>query len=262
MAAPHLLVTTRDYVTTLTLNRPEKRNALTYPLLQDLKDTLASLADDPHTRVVVLCGSGDRAFSSGLDLGSVLTGVTESPEAPIDHELIHTAMQAVEVHPNPVIAMLNGDAFAGGCELALHCDFRLMVDSARIGMPLAKRGLMIPFPLVQKLVHMVGPVAATEVLLRAAPLSATHARELGLVNQVWPRQRLEDETAALAAELAANAPLAVRGFKLEIARAGQPDADRYQHDMHALMVRVMGSEDAREGLQAFLEKRPPQYTGR
>ena len=228
MAEQHLLVSTRDYVTTLTINRPEKRNALTYALLRDLKATLETIADDPHTRVVVLRGAGERAFSSGLDLGSVLSGVTERPEAPIDHELIHTAMHAVEAHPNPVIAMLNGDAFAGGCELALHGDFRLMADDAHIGMPLAKRGLMIPFPLVQKLVHMVGPIAATEVLLCGASLGASRARELGLVNQVLPRARLEAETASLAAELAANAPLAVRGFKTEIATAVQPDADRHQ----------------------------------
>jgi enoyl-CoA hydratase len=258
----HLLVSTQNYVTTLTLNRPEKRNALTYALLQDLKRTLETLADDPRTRVVVLRGAGERAFSSGLDLGSVLTGVTERPEAPIDHELIRTAMRAVEEHPNPVIAMLNGDAFAGGCELALHCDFRLMVDSARIGMPLVKRGLMIPFALIQKLVRLVGPAAATEVLLRGAALPASRARELGLVNQVLPRAQLEAETTTLAAELAANAPLAVRGFKLGITRAVQPDADRYQDAMHELLLRVMGSEDAREGLRAFAEKRPPQYTGR
>jgi enoyl-CoA hydratase/carnithine racemase len=109
---------------------------------------------------------------------------------------------------------------------------------------------------------MVGPIAATEVLLCGASLGANRARELGLVNQVLPRARLEAETASLAAELAANAPLAVRGFKTEIAAAVQPDADRRQHDMHQLMVRVMNSQDAREGLQSFLEKRPPEYTGR
>jgi enoyl-CoA hydratase len=262
MAEQHLVVTTRDYVTTLTINRPQKRNALTYELLQDLKATLARMADDPHTRVVVLRGAGERAFSSGLDLSSVLSGVTEHPEAPIDHELIHGSMHAVEVHPNPVIAMLNGDAFAGGCELALHADFRLMADDARIGMPLAKRGLMIPFQLVQKLVRMIGPIAATEVLLCGASLDANRARQLGLVNRVLPRADLEAETASLAAELAANAPLAVRGFKTEIATAQRPDADRHQRDMHELMVRVMNSQDAREGLQSFLEKRPPTYTGR
>jgi enoyl-CoA hydratase len=262
MATHHLLVSTHDYVTTLTVNRPDKRNALTYALLQELKATLEGLANDPDTRVVVLRGAGEKAFSAGLDLGSVLSGVTERPEAPIDHELIHAAMEALEVHPNPVIAMINGDAFAGGCELALHCDFRLMVDRARMGMPLVKRGLMIPFALIQKLVHMVGPIAASEVLLQGAALSAARAQELGLVNRVVPQARLQDETVSLAAELAANAPLAVRGFKLGIQQAMQPDANRYDHDMHTLMVRVMNSEDAREGLQAFLEKRAPRYTGR
>jgi enoyl-CoA hydratase len=158
--------------------------------------------------------------------------------------------------------MINGDAFAGGCELALHCDFRLMKDTARIGMPLVKRGLMIPFPLIHKLVRMVGPATATEILLRGAPLSAGRALELGLVNQVLPKTSLEAETMALAAELAANAPLSVRGFKEGIAKASLPDADSYTDDMNALLVRVMASEDASEGLRAFLEKRSPEYRGR
>jgi enoyl-CoA hydratase len=171
-------------------------------------------------------------------------------------------MQAVEVHPNPVIAMINGDAFAGGCELALHCDFRLMADTARIGMPLVKRGLIIQFPLIRKLVQMAGPFAAAEILIRGAPLNAARAREMGLVNQVFPQAKLEAETMALAMELAANAPLAVRAFKEGIRKASLLEADRYTEDMHTLLVRVMTSEDAREGLQAFLEKRTPEYKGR
>ena len=262
MVEQHLIVTTSDYITTLTINRPEKRNAMTYDMLQTLKETVENLANDPHTRVLVLRGTGDRAFSSGLDLNSVLTRVTDRPNAPLDHDLIHTAMQAVEVHPNPVIAMINGDAFAGGCELALHCDFRLMVDTARIGMPLVKRGLMIPYPLILKLVRMVGPVTSTEILLRGAPLSASRAWGLGLINRILPRADLESETMNLAAELAGNAPLAARAFKKGIARASSPDADRYAKEMFELLVRVMNSEDAREGLLAFIEKRSPNYRGR
>ncbi|MDH3602845.1 MAG: enoyl-CoA hydratase/isomerase family protein, partial [Candidatus Tectomicrobia bacterium] len=170
MTESHLGIATKNHVTTVTINRPEKRNALTYRLLRDLQTLMPQLADDSQTRVVVLRGAGTRAFSSGMDLNDVLQGVARDAAAPLDHELVHGAMQAVEEHPNPVIAMINGDAFAGGCELALHCDFRVMLDSARVGMPLAKRGLLIPFPLIQKLVHMVGPVAATEILLQGAPL--------------------------------------------------------------------------------------------
>ena len=261
MSESHLGVATENYVTTVTINRPEKRNALTYALLRDLQALMPTLADDPQTRVVVIRGAGTRAFSSGMDLNDVLQGVDRDAAAPLDHDVVHGAMQAVEEHPNPVIAMMNGDAFAGGCELALHCDFRIMLDSARIGMPLAKRGLLIPFPLIQKLVHMTGPVATTEILLRGAPLSASRAHELGMVHQVAPADRLEADTLALAAELASNAPLSVRGFKVGIRTALQPHAEAQQPAMHDLMVQVMTSADAREGLQAFLQKRPPQYTG-
>ena len=261
MTESHLGIATKNHVTTVTINRPEKRNALTYRLLRDLQTLMPQLADDSQTRVVVLRGAGTRAFSSGMDLNDVLQGVARDAAAPLDHELVHGAMQAVEEHPNPVIAMINGDAFAGGCELALHCDFRVMLDSARVGMPLAKRGLLIPFPLIQKLVHMVGPVAATEILLQGAPLSASRAHALGMVHQVAPADRLEAATLALAAELASNAPLSVRGFKVGIRTALQSHTDGQQQAMHDLMVQVMASADAREGLQAFLEKRPSQYTG-
>ncbi|ETW96422.1 MAG: hypothetical protein ETSY1_26675 [Candidatus Entotheonella factor] len=262
MAASHVCVDTHNYMTTVTINRPEKRNALTYDLFRELKATMERLGSDPQTRVVVIRGAGTRAFSAGMDLGDVLQGIQEHPEAPIDHELVHGTMQAVEAHPNPVIAMINGDAFAGGCELALHCDFRFMADHARIGMPLAKRGLLIPFPLVQKLVHMVGPVATSEILLRGAPLRAQRAHELNLVHRVLPSEHLEPETMALATELAANAPVSVRGFKQMIATAAQAHTERHEQAMHELMVQGMNSADAKEGLQAFLEKRAPQYTGR
>jgi len=196
-----------------------------------------------------------------MDLQEVLAGVAANPEAPLDQVVIHGAMQAVEQHPNPVIAMVNGDALAGGCELALHCDFRIMVDSARIGMPLVKRGLMIPFGLTQKLVQMVGPTTTTEILVRGAPLSAARAYRVGLVHEVVTAAELVEATMALATELAANAPLAVRAFKRSIALAVRHDAEQYHQTMNEVMVQVMTSADAREGLQAFLEKRSPQYRG-
>jgi len=262
MADHDLQVSTGNYVSVLTINRPHKRNALTYELLRTLKGTMESLADDQGTRVVVLRGAGDRSFSSGMDLNSILEDVKGRPASPLDHELIHAAMQAVEVHPNPVIAMINGDALAGGCELALHCDFRLMADTARIGMPIVKRGLMVPFPLIRKLVQVAGPFAAAEILIRGAPLSAARARETGLVNRVLPQAQLESETMALAGELAANAPLAVRALKEGVRKASLLEADRHAEHMQTLLLQVMTSEDAREGLQAFLEKRPPEYRGR
>ena len=116
MTESHLRVSTQDYITTVTINRPEKRNALTYDLFRDLQATLPKLANDPQTRVVVIRGAGKRAFSAGMDLTEVLEGVAKDPAAPLDHELIHGALHAVETHPNPVIAMVNGDALAGGCD--------------------------------------------------------------------------------------------------------------------------------------------------
>lgn len=244
-------------VATITLNRPDKRNAMNTALLDGLRGCFADLDERRDVRVVVVRGSG-RAFCSGMDLDELSR--KQSHEA--DPETGVTAvLQRVEQSRHPTIAMVQGAAFAGGCELALHCDLRIVADVARFAMPLARLGLVVPFPLGQKIVEVVGPAYAREILLVGRPIDARRAYEMGMVHQVVPAADLEAETYALARSMAENAPLSLAGIKATILRAISL-RDRIEHaDLDELAKRARKSADAREGVRAMLEKRTPAFRG-
>jgi enoyl-CoA hydratase/carnithine racemase len=157
--------------------------------------------------------------------------------------------------------MVHGDAFAGGCELALHCDLRVAAEAARFAMPLARLGIVVPFPLGQKLLEIVGPAAAREILLTARPFDARRALEIGMVHRVVTAAAVEDATYEMARAIAANAPLSLAGMKAMIQQAISA-RERIEHaDIDALVTRARKSADAREGVRAMLEKRRPQFRG-
>src|SRR5207248_2071128 len=176
-------LTIDDGVATVTLNRPDKRNAMSGALLEALRARFDETDEDPRVRVIVVRGAGP-AFCAGMDLremesrqragGDAESGVTE-------------VLQRVERSRHPTVAMIHGDAIAGGCELALHCDLRIAADPARLGMPLARIGLIVPFPLLQKLVEIIGPAHTRELLFTGRPVSARRALEMGMVHQVVSR---------------------------------------------------------------------------
>ncbi len=213
--ADELLCAIDGGVATVTLNRPDKRNALNTAVLEGLRATFARLDDDRDVRVVVLRGAGT-AFCSGMDLNEMRARQAQvaDPESGVID-----ALRRIEASRHATIAMVQGDAFAGGCELALHCDLRVVADRARFAMPLAKLGIIVPFPLAQKLVEIVGPAYARQILLTGQPVSAERAREMGMVHEVVPAAELEAETYALARAIAANAPLSLAGMKATIQRA-------------------------------------------
>src|SRR5204862_2960295 len=212
--ADEVLSTVADGVATITLNRPDKRNAMNAALLSALRDCFDALDGRADVRVVVLRGAGS-AFCAGMDLREM----EARQGAPADGDAaVIPVLQRVERSRHPTIAMVHGDAFAGGCELALHCDLRVAADVARFGMPLARLGLVIGFPLGQKLVETIGPAHARHLLLTGRPIGAARAYEIGLVHQVAPASDLQAATAALARTLAANAPLALAGLKAVIQR--------------------------------------------
>lgn len=255
-----VLLTSRDGdVVTITLNRPEKRNAMTVPMLAALRSVFHELAATTDVRVVILAGAG-KAFCAGLDLKEM--GLARRPDGSVEYPDIEDALHALEHCPLPTIAMMQGDAIAGGLELALHCDLRVAGASARMGMPLARIGLVVPYPLTQKLLDTVGTVKTKEMLFTGTLLDAESAERAGLVTRVVPDADLASATKALAAEIAANAPLSIRTMKAAINEANAFRSLTPSPALAAQASATRKSEDLQEGLRAVFEKRRATFKGR
>jgi enoyl-CoA hydratase/carnithine racemase len=171
-------------------------------------------------------------------------------------------LQRVERSKHPTIAALHGDAIAGGCELALHCDLRVAAEGARFGMPLARIGLLVPFALGQKLVEILGPAHTRHLLFTGRPIDARRAYEIGMVHQLVAPSEIEDATYTLARQIAENAPQSLAGMKAAIARMISLREQIPHDDIDALARQAHRSEDAKEGAAAMLEKRKPAFKGR
>jgi enoyl-CoA hydratase/carnithine racemase len=254
--ADEVLVAVDAGIATVTLNRPEQRNAMNTALLQALRSTFDSLEERHDVRVVVVRGAGP-AFCAGMDLKEMQQRRGEAdPEGNVVEVL-----QRVERSKHPTIAVLHGDAIAGGCELALHCDLRVAAEPARLGMPLARIGLVIPFPLGQKLVEIIGPAQTRQLLFTGQPIDACRAHEIGMVHHVVPPAELDAAVQALARRIADNAPLSLAGIKASILRATSLRDGIRHEDLDAAATRARTSADAQEGRRAMLEKRKPVFRG-
>jgi enoyl-CoA hydratase/carnithine racemase len=259
MATTDLLVSHDGPIVTVTLNRPDKRNALTVPMLDAFHGALRKVASAPDVRVLVVAGAG-KSFCAGLDLKEM--GLARRPDGSVEYPEIEDALHELERCPVPTIAMMQGEAIAGGLELALHCDLRVAATGARMGMPLAKIGLVVPFPLTQKLLDTVGTVRTKEMLFTGTLLDAESARAAGLVTRVVPDAELEVATRALAADIAANAPLSLRTMKAAINEANAFRNPRPSPELAAQAAATRKSEDLQEGLRAVFEKRRAVFRGR
>ena len=253
-----VLCTIDGGVATVTLNRPGQRNAMNAALLASLSDHFEALDANREVRVVVIRGAGP-AFCSGMDLKEMeARGGAQSADP--ENGVIEV-LARVERSRHPTIAMVHGDAIAGGCELALHCDLRVAADGARFGMPLARIGLVVPFRLGQKLVEIIGPAHTRHLLFTGQPIDARRAQEIGMVHQVVPAGELETATAQLAQGIARNAPLALAGIKATIQRAISLRDTVAHADLDEATARARQSADASEGRRAMLEKRRPVFRG-
>src|SRR5438309_4362352 len=254
--ADEILVSVVDGIATVTMNRPAQRNAMNRAMLDGLRKSIDDLDERRDVRVVVMRGAGP-AFCAGMDLKEMeARGGEADPESDVVEVL-----QRVERSKHPTIAMVHGDAIAGGCELALHCDLRVMADSARIGMPLARIGMIVPFPLGQKLLEIIGPAQTRHLLFTGRPVDGRRAYEIGMVHQVVAAAEVEAAAAALARTIADNAPLALAGMKQVILRAVAARPAVAHDDLDAAALRARQSADAGEGRRAMLEKRKPRFRG-
>lgn len=254
--ADEILYSLHGGIATLTLNRPEKRNAINSAMMEQMYAHFAALEQDVDVRVVVLRGAG-QVYSAGRDLREL----GQQQEGSLPQTDIVELFHRIETLRYPTIAMVQGDALAGGCELALHCDLRIAADVARFGMPLARLGLVVPFALSCKLVETIGVAATRHLLLTAQPIAAQRAYEIGLVHHVVPAADLEEATYALARNVAGNAPLALQGIKIALQRALSLREQIPHADVDAMVQQTRSSADAREGVRAWLEKRAPVFRG-
>ncbi|HZE04077.1 MAG TPA: enoyl-CoA hydratase-related protein [Solirubrobacteraceae bacterium] len=247
-------------VARLTISNPGKRGALDQPILDALAHTLPRL----DARCVIITGEG-RTFSAGYDIGDLRDGgFADEAEKLVAHPFA-AAIDAVEAYPYPTIAALNGHAIGGGLELALSCDLRLAAHPIRLGMPPAKLGLVYSHTGIRKFIDTIGAARTRELFLVAGRINAATAHVWGLVNAVHGADELAGAAVALAAEIAANAPLAQRGNKRVIRAVLDAEAEldpEVERELLALRHACFHSEDFREGVRAFAEKRPPRWQGR
>jgi enoyl-CoA hydratase len=260
-----LLVEIKGRVATLVLNRPEKRNSLSPELLLRLHQTLEALKQEEAVRTVVLRGAGDKAFSAGYDIASIPARVPPAMQEKLKtRNPLDLAVQSLIHFPYPVMALLNGDAFGAGCELALCCDLRLAAEDIRMGMPPARLGLVYPPVGLIRFIQVIGPANARELFFTGRFYPVQRAKEMGLVHYVLPREELASFTYAMAEEMAANAPLSLQGLKRIFNLAAQtltlPERD--QAEAETLLARALNSEDLKEGQTAFFQKRKPVFKGR
>ncbi len=254
-----LLVERRNRVAIITINRPEKRNALNIQTREDGAAALDELREDASVGVVVFTGAGDKAFVAGADIAEFAgrTAITQR-----EVMLGRSLFTAIDSFPKPVIAMINGYCLGGGCELALACDLRIASETASFGQPEINLGIIPGGGGTQRLTRLVGEGKAMELILTGDIIDARTAFTLGLVNMVVPPADLEAKTMEMANRISEKSPIALRMAKEAVRAASRSNLDeglRREVDLFAL---CFSSEDKDEGVRAFLEKRKPAFKGK
>jgi enoyl-CoA hydratase/carnithine racemase len=252
-----------EAVARLTISNPEKRNALDHEILDAIAEAMPQLDHEIETRCVLLTGAPP-VFSAGYDIGDIPEASFErDAEALVAHPF-HAALEAVAKHPWPTIAAINGHALGGGLELAIACDLRIAATGAKMGMTPAKLGLIYSHTGLRSFLDTVGLARTKELFLTGRNFAAARAEGIGLVNEVVADDELERKSVNLAAAIAGNAPLSVRGNKqaIDILNSSPELTEQQEAGLIALRESCFSSEDLREGIRAFGEKRPPRWTGR
>jgi enoyl-CoA hydratase len=260
MSLTTLLYDVHDGIARITINRPDKLNALNATVIDELADAVGHIESDDAVRGVILTGAGTKAFAAGADIAEL------TEQGPMDGKARALAgqrvMRRMERCGKPVIAAVNGFALGGGCELALACHVRIASENARLGTPEVKLGLMCGYGGTQRLPRLVGKGRALEMLLSGEMVDAQEALRIGLVNRVVPSDRLLAEAEGLLRKMLANSPTSLR-LTLRAVNAGLEMPLREAQVLEATLFGLLcTTEDMKEGTKAFLEKRPPKFSGR
>jgi enoyl-CoA hydratase len=260
MAYENLLYEKRDRIGFITFNRPKVLNALNRKTMEELNHVLSAAREDEDLRVLILTGSGDKAFVAGADIGelAVQTPMSGKETASFGQSVFHQ----LEALGKPSIAAINGFALGGGCELALACTIRLASKTAKLGQPEVKLGIITGYGGSQRLARLCGKGVAHELCLTGEMISAEEAFRIGLVNHVYEPAELLPAAEALAKKIIANAPLAVKYTMEAIERGSDMPLEEGQYLETTLFGLCAATEDMREGTRAFLEKRPAQFRGK
>ncbi|TDQ32639.1 enoyl-CoA hydratase/isomerase family protein [Zeaxanthinibacter enoshimensis] len=255
----NILIEATAPIATITINRPDKLNALNKATIGDLHDAFTALESDPEIRVIIVTGSGEKAFVAGADIAE-FSSFSEKEGKKLAQKGQEDLFDLVENLKTPVIAAVNGYALGGGLELAMACHFRIASANARMGLPEVSLGLIPGYGGTQRLPQLVGKGRAMEMIMTAGMIDAETALDYGLVNHVCAIEELQDYCQKLGAKIAKNSPVAI-SYAIKAVNTGfKYDTDGYQAEIKAF-GKCFGTKDFKEGTTAFLEKRKPDFPG-
>lgn len=266
-ASAEVLYAVKDGIATITLNRPERMNTISRPMLMQLSQLLLDADRDPDVRVVILTAAGNRAFCAGLDLVAATSG--EGIGSVNDRNNVSTTLDLKTAPPivlfnmdKPTICALNGSAAGYGLDTALGCDIRIAAESAKLAVAFVKRGVVPESGGTWFLPRMLGWAKASELIFSGRTLSARESLDMGLVNHVVPNDELMPRAIELAEEIASNAPLAVQSAKRMMRMGLAENFGEHVHHVYLQLLPLFRTEDFREGINSFMEKRPANFKGK
>ena len=261
-AADPLIVRHEAPLGWLVLNRPHVRNALNMKSWQRIAEGVAELESDDAVRVIIMRGSTPQAFIAGADISEFPAMRADAQQARVYRDAPNNAIAAMVQCRKPIIAMISGVCIGGGVQVALACDIRIAARGTRMGVPAARLGLAYPLDGVVMLTQTVGPANARDILLSARLFEAEEALHMGLINRLVDGESLEENVRDYALKMATNAPLTMAAAKVAIRESLKDREERDAKTVSTMVARCFDSDDYREGVRAFMEKRRPTFAGR